>query len=198
MHMHRVIICIYIYVSYICCDNVMCVLGYQLKESQTVVDYLLDIVSEQASLRTFGDRKGAVLSLEDLAELRKTMVSIRHGSSDATMGSEASDTGGAGGDPEGGEGTANKNPSISAAMNAINATGSSSATWSRVLVPIEGIALGPAARVLALRRWLTAYRTVHNNKYDNSSGGVVLYMYIYVYIIYLYVIIFDLYLICDK
>ncbi len=103
-----------------------------------MVDYLLDIVSEQASLRTFGDRKGAVLSLEDLAELRKTMVSIRHGSSDATVGSGASDKDES--EEGGGPGDA--------------------ATSGRVLVPIEGIALGPAARVLAMRRWLTAYRTV--------------------------------------
>ncbi len=32
-----------------------------------MVDYVLDIVSEQATLRAFGDRKGVQMTLEDLA-----------------------------------------------------------------------------------------------------------------------------------
>ena len=116
----------------------MCLfVGYQLKDNQSVVDFLLEIVSEQASLRALGDRKGAVLSLEDLADLRKTMSSIGRNfpSTDASIGSDT------------------KNIQD-------NEPGRNIANISRSMIPLEGVAFRPVARVLATRRWLTAVRTV--------------------------------------
>jgi hypothetical protein len=110
--------------------------GYQLKENQSVVDFLLEIVSEKASLRALGDRKGAVLSLEDLADLRRTMTSIGRNfpSTDASAGSET--------------------------KNIDDEPGRNLGSVSRSMIPLEGVAFRPVARVLTTRRWLTAVRTV--------------------------------------
>lgn len=125
-------------------DNI----GFEIREGQSTVDFLLSIVSEQATLRAFGNKKGAMLSLEDLADLRRTMVDvgIKHTLSSTYNDEEELFT-------DGGETTAlAKNTKASAAVDAGN-------VQEAPLIVLDPIAMGPAARVMAHRRWLTVYRS---------------------------------------
>lgn len=120
-------------------DNI----GFQLKEGQSTVDFLLDIVNEHATLKAFGDKKGALLSLEDLADLRKTMIGVAKTDIVETTYPELE--------------TLHAEEKKSLNINSNSVVGSVPPSFE--LIPLDPIAMGPAARVMAHRRLLIVYRS---------------------------------------
>lgn len=140
-------------------------LGFERRGGQSAVDFILEIVSEQATLRAFGDRKSAMLSLEDLSDLRRTMITdneplgiIDDGLTDAATNA---------GSDSNGEPNKSKRLSTTAMEDAENSV------TRHGLIPASNVALGPAARVLARRRWVTAYRTVSHSTHIDLACPII-------------------------
>jgi ABC-type multidrug transport system ATPase subunit len=136
-------------------------LGFERRGRQSAVDFILDIVSEQATLRAFGDRKSAMLSLEDLSDLRRTMITdnealgiIDDGNATANPTATATDAR-----------NTNEGLGVSKRHSATTLEEAENSITRHGLIPASNVALGPAARVLAKRRWVTAYRTVSSHYY---------------------------------